>query len=901
MSTRPEDEQALVLVALAVACALVWSQAPDWLAAIAGVASRPAAVTLAVALVIFACGMLAARAVAVRRGLRDRVRFQFVPTPSFDPSDEAIVNFASGLSRSRRALRGVPDAPASAVRVRLDTDRDGRLRHSIEVPAHARAALRTAAGAYGEVELVELPASTDADGDVKHVGLPASIDADGDVKVANLPARAGSNEGAGPGEIGVARAEMVLARSSAEPLRMAGLDPDPLGAFARALQDARPEEGHKIEVCVDLLPVSPAQRRRMRRRLLRQARHSHSAPDPSRGLDELVSGARRRPGPAVPADLVERRSGQRALTSKLGSPEPLFVVQVLVRVVSPIPGVAKARLQGVLAAFDTFAGENHWRVSGVRLLGISFLGSDLPGRRRRFDRRLATGLFAPTRRRVVTASEIAGLLKPPTAKCTGVQVVRSSGLIPLPPPGLPTFHNQPSLLPIGRVRTDRGQRIVGVPLKDTFFSYMAGRSRWGKTETAIVQFLHLARSGNGGFFLDPHEDALNRIKPYLAAAELRDRVVEINLASDADRQPGWNLFAVAGRSPAQAREQVDAVVDAFASTLRWDERNTRALNLTTQAAHALIELGRQLPPELAPTLFQMSTLLSDDDWRAAVLPFTAPATRQFFTDRFPRLADEAITPITNLIDRLHVDPITTALLGSSESSYDVRAAMDRRNVVLACPGSGSTRDRLLANFLVYDVLHAAKTRVDLDPARRRVFYLYLDEVQTYDGATSGNLAALVEETAKYGVRISAFNQNPERLTQPTFNAITTNRSHLTTTAVNAKAAGLLAREFGGVIGAEVISHLARYTAITEITLDGQITQPFEVHGVPVEELFPDAARPDELPALETSIDRRTGRRPVEDTLAALDRLDDQIVDRLRGSQRGRRGRGVGHREIEDSQ
>lgn len=866
---RREDEQALVLLALGVACAVVWTQAPGWLAAVTGVASRPAAVTLAVAPVILACGMLAARAVAVRRGLRDRVRFQLVPTPSFDPPDEAIVSFASALSRSRRALRGILDAPASAVRVGLDTDRDGRLRHSIEVPARARAALRVAAGAYGEVDLIELAATEEE-------RLPTA-------------------------EVEVARAEMVLARSSAEPLRLTGLDPDPLGAFARALAGARPGDGNEVEVCVDLLPVTPGQRRRMRRRLLRRARHDRSAADVGHGLEELLSGERRRPGPAAPADLVERRSGQRALTSKLGSPEPLFVVQVLVRVVSRVPGQAKAQLQGVLAAFDTFAGENHWRVSGVRLPGIAFLGSDLPGRRRRFDRRLATALFAPARRKVVTASEIAGLLKPPTVKCAAAQVVRSSGLIPPPPPGLPTFTGQRDLLPVGKVRSDSGERLIGVPLKDTFFSYMAGRSRWGKTETAICQFLHLMRSGNGGFFLDPHEDALNRIKPYLAEEELRDRVVEINLSSDADRQPGWNLFAVAGRSPAQTREQIDAVVDAFASTLRWDERNTRALNLTTQAAHALIELARQLPPELAPTLFQVSTLLSDDDWRAAVLPFTSPATRQFFSERFPRLADEAITPVTNLIDRLRVDPVTAALLGSSESSYDVRAAMDRRQIVLARPGSGSMRDRLLANFLVYDVLHAAKTRVDVDPGLRWLFYLYLDEVQTYDGATSGNLAALFEETGKFGVRISAYNQNPERLTQTTFNAITTNRSHLTTTAVNAKAAGLLAREFGGAIQAEVISHLARYTAITEVTLNGEITQPFEVRGIPVEELFPSAARPDEVPALEASIDRQTRRRPVEDTLAALDELDARIVDQLRGKRRGRRTRGVGHREIEEGQ
>ncbi len=859
-----QDEQALLLLAAGVVCAVVSARAPAWAAAAVGLAGRPAAVTLAVALVTFAFVLLAARLVAVRRGLRDRVRFQLIPTPSFDPSDEAVVRFASSLSRSRRALRGILDAAASAVRVRLDTDQDGRLRYSLEAPARSRAALRVAASAYGEVELVALPTEAFDDDE---------------------------------SPVEVARAEMVLARPSAEPLRATGLDPDPLAAFARALQSARPGQGNEVDVCVDLLPVTAAHRRRLRRRLLRRARRDRPAGEALGGLDELLPGGRRRSGPAPAAEIVERRSGQRALSNKLGSPEPLFVAQILVRVASSVPGQAKAQLQGILAAFDTFAGENHWRVSGLRIPGIAFFGSDSPGRRRRFDKRLDTGLFSPARRRLVTASEVAGWLKPPTAKCGVSQVVRSSGLIPPPPPGLPTFAGQSNLLPIGRVNTDTGERLVGVPLKDTFFSYMAGRSRWGKTETAIGQFLHLARSGNGCFFLDPHEDALNKIKAYLTDEGLRDRVVEINLASGTDSQPGWNPFAVADRSPAQAREQVDAVVDAFASTLRWDEHNTRALNLTTQAAQALIELARQLPPELAPTIFTISTLLSDDDWRAAVLPFVAPSTRQFFTDRFPRLADEAITPVTNLIDRLRVDPATAALLGSPTSSYDVRDAMDRGLIVLACPGSGSTRDRLLANFLVYDVLHAAKTRADLDPERRRLFYLYLDEVQTYDGATSGNLAALFEETAKYGVRVSAYNQNPERLTQSTFNAVTTNRSHLTTTAVNSKAAGLLARELGSAIAPEVISHLARYTAITEVTLDGEISQPFLVHGVPVEELFPGDFRPDDLPALDAAIDRRSARRPIDETLAELDGQDRRIVDHFRRSRGRPRARGVGHREI----
>jgi hypothetical protein len=36
----------------------------------------------------------------------------------------------------------------------------------------------------------------------------------------------------------------------------------------------------------------------------------------------------------------------------------------------------------------------------------------------------------------------------------------------------------------------------------------------------------------------------------------------------------------------------------------------------------------------------------------------------------------------------------------------------------------------------------------------------LDEVQIYDGAASGNLAGLLEQSAKYGARAFLLNQNP---------------------------------------------------------------------------------------------------------------------------------------------
>lgn len=839
------DAVPLVLLAAAAAISLVASSAPRWGLSLLRLAGRPAAVSLAGALLIFACAVLVARLVVTRRALDHRVAMLAIPADSFDPSPESVIRFASGLSRSRRALRGLLDAPASAVRLRLDGDEEGRLRYGIEVPERAGGALRAALGAYSGVELRPAPEPR-----------------------------------AEPEEVKVARAELVLARASSEPLNAAGLDPDPLAGLARAIEGIDLAGSDRASVCVDLLPVTPGKRRRLRRRLLRRARRRQPAPPPGEELSDLLGGGDRRRGGAPPAELVEQRVGRQALARKLGTAEPMFEIQVLVRIASPVPGRAKGQLAGVLAAFDAFAGENHLRVSGLRIPGVAFLGSDLPGRRRGFDRRLATGLFRPARRRVVTASEIAGLLKPPSKRCGAPNVLRSGGAVPPPPRGLPTFEGQAGLLPLGKVETEAGERMVGVPLADTFFFYMSGRSRFGKTETAIGQFLHLARSGQGCLFLDPHLDAIERIKDYLTEEGLRERVVEVNLA-DPDRQPAWNLFAVRGRSPRRAAGQVDAVVDSFSSALRWDEINARALNLTTQAAQAMVDLAHRLPPELAPTIFEIPVLLSDGEWREKVLPFVSPPVRRFFRERFPLLPPEAVTPVTNLIDRLRAAPATAALLGNPLATYDIRAAMDAGKIVLVCPGSGSGRDRLIANFVVFDALHAAKSRADIaQPEKRRWFSLWLDEVQIYDGATAGTLAALLEQVAKYAVRALLLNQNPERLTAATREAVTTNRSHLVTTALNSKGARLLADELGGEVSAETVSQLARFHSLASVTLDGEISRPFRLAGVPVEELFPEKRHPEERPALDAAIDRNLARVPIAETLARLDRHPQEIVERL---------------------
>ena len=611
----------------------------------------------------------------------------------------------------------------------------------------------------------------------------------------------------------VARAELTLAMEDTLPLRAVPLTPDPLTAFARSFEGLRDDLGESAEVCFDLLPLTSAKRRARRRKAI-DAEQSDMGRGGSSDLAQQLqvalwggggSSSRRQPVRRQPTGGLrdmELRAARKATMAKLVSVEPMFSVQVLCRVKSSVAGRPQAHLHAILAAFEQWTGDNWWRTVGHRV-GWVHLGADSsPWARARFDRRMDTGLFRPAKDCVVTATEIAGLLKPPTVSCAATNVARSGGVIPPPPLGLPEYRvGDPDLLPLGTVATRDGDRAVGVYLNETFFSLSAGRSRFGKTEGALCRFIALARAGHGCFFLDPHADALARVKPYLV--DIAPRVLEINLAAGRQaRQAGWNLFSMEGRGPEDVEARVSAVVDSFASALQWGEVNNRALTLTTMAAQSMCELALVLPPDLAPTIFQMTTILADDEWRELVLPHLSSASQGFWSTRFSKLSSDAITPVTNLIDRLRSSAAIAALLGSSRSTYDIRKAMDRGDVVLCCPAGIGDKDRLISNFFVYDLLQAALSRRDTPSAQRRPFHMFIDEMQTIDGAAKGNLAAILEQTGKFGLRLHAMVQQPTRLTRTTLDALLTNRSHLMSTVVGSDSARLLSREWGGRVAPE---------------------------------------------------------------------------------------------------
>jgi hypothetical protein len=700
-----------------------------------------------------------------------------------------------------------------------------------------------------------------------------------------------------------ARAELALALPHHLALREVPLTPDPLEALANAVADVREDLGESADVVLDLLPVASSRVGSRRRRLLAQARRNPTDTPAIPGMPQRTNrlgfdlgavmseighemkgnqaGPRARPN-------QHRQHGQRmtdmkAAMGKLApGAEPVFSLQLLVRTCARDAGRARMLLDQVLAALEPWSGENYLRPVGLHL-GITRVRADHWLYRRRFDRRFETGLFTPRRNSWVTAQEIAGLLKPPTKHNTAANIARSGGVVPPPPTALPTWTGQPGLLPLGWVaKAGGGERLAGVPLKYLLFALFLGKSGFGKTEMSLVQAIALAHNGFGVLFLDPHGDGWARARPYLAHKELADRIWEIDLTSpELDKMVGsWNPLSMEHRREAEIPDIVQYIVTGFAAALNWSDSAGRAKTILTRSVESLVYLSwhvcRAGRPDLAPTVFQIRTILTDPVWRTKVLPYLPKDIRDFWENSFPSYSKEAVPVVTNILERLSSSNAIKAFLGSSRSTYDIRHAMDNGKIVFVCPAGTGDVDRIISSLLIYDLFRAGLSRRDTPADQRRDFFSFIDELTSVDGASKGHLAQITEQLRKFNVRLLAMTQMAQRLSPTTRQGLLQNLSILSTTASDVDEATLVTRRWGKKVSPDTITQLNRYHYVMSVTLGEGQTDPFRVRGVSVEDIYADYYRPQNEDRLTNAIDANLKRRPVHDILADLRRLDMRL-------------------------
>ncbi|WP_141726045.1 type IV secretory system conjugative DNA transfer family protein [Actinacidiphila rubida] len=769
------------------------------------------------------------------------------------------------------------------------TSRGGTMRYLLEGPERAASVLRMPG--YSDVDVVQ-------SGDwriprVRFEGAAPTTAGNAAVVMRKEPAARSVPES--DRKVYAARAELVLARQDHRPLATPGARPDPLQRVAAAMAGLGNSEG--AEVVVDLVPVPDGQVSRRRRQLLARAKQrgrtafGESVPGAGGALGGLwsaivdvvgtPSGRPTRPAP------VPRQADLTDGVGKFRPGEPVFAVQLLLQVTATHPGRARARLNQLLAAMEAWTGENRWVPAGPHRTAWRPY-SNVWWRRPGFDRRLASGAFAPAKRQWLTVAELAGLLKPPTQACAATNVARCGGVVPAAPDTLPVYSGQQGVVPLGMVlRSDGRTALAGVPEGGILFGAFFGKSGFGKTELSLVQAIARAYAGRGVWFLDPHGAAVTRAKPYLTHPAILPRLWEINLGKPAmtDTIASWNLLSMEGRRPEDIQDVIGSVVGAIASAQGWGDGAPRARTILTQSVWALAELSLRMVrdgrPDLQPTIFQLRTLLTNEAWRQEVVAELPPDMQAFWRNIFPGFTADAVPVVTNILDRMYASLSLRAFLGSPRSTYNVRQAMDDGRIVLISPSGTGEADELITSLLIFDLFQAGLSRQDTDPDKLRQFWAWVDELKAVDGASRGFIAKILEQLRKYEIRFMVATQMAMRLSDTTRQALMQNQSLLSATAADTDEARFVTARFPHV-SHQTVESLNRFEYVMSVMVGHQRSTPFKVRGVPVHDLYADYYNPAGLDALEAAVDQNMARRTVGEIVTDLQRLDDRILAHLAG-------------------
>jgi hypothetical protein len=226
-----------------------------------------------------------------------------------------------------------------------------------------------------------------------------------------------------------ANAELTLSGPPYEPLARHDLATvDPLQSFAEIFAQLRDELKERATVCVDLRAVPNSRAAKIRRFWLSRAPGSVS--------QGTLSEPETRTTPI--GQVVSRRQDTSRLNDKLNPQEVLFEAQILIHIESMDPARPVYLIRSFLTSFQQWKGANELTVHG-QLLGIAghdlrFFGVDaFRWRRWWFKLRLTTGLFWPRAPALVTAWELAGILKPWTKNNSSTAPIRSAGIVPSRP------------------------------------------------------------------------------------------------------------------------------------------------------------------------------------------------------------------------------------------------------------------------------------------------------------------------------------------------------------------------------------------------------------------------------------------------------------------------------------
>lgn len=430
---------------------------------------------------------------------------------------------------------------------------------------------------------------------------------------------------------------------------------------------------------------------------------------------------------------------------------------------------------------------------------------------------------------LLTCEELALIWHPPTqgVRAERQQITGSRQL--QPPPVLPAAaHPECDGVALGEVSYAGRSDEVAVTRDDRRkHVYLIGKTGVGKStvmENMIYQDLS-ERRGVGVF--DPHGQLIDNVLRTIP----RHRTNSLVLFDPAGATMGFNPL----QCPDPSRR--DLVASGFVSAL------SKLFDLNAAATPRLLYILRNnvlaLLEQENPAMLDVMRMLNDGPFRQRIVQKVAdPIVKAFWDTEFASWTDryrqEALPAIQNKIGQLLTSPILRAVFSTERKSLDLRAIMDRQQVLLVNGSKGKLGQdnaAVLMALMISSLEQTAIARADVSEAERPDFYCYCDEFQNYSGTES--FETILSEARKYRLCLTLAHQYLGQIQDAAIEAaVFGNVGTICAMRLGRDDAERLAREMSfespPEIRPEDLLALPKHRALVSLSLHGHPQRPFSM-------------------------------------------------------------------------
>jgi len=359
--------------------------------------------------------------------------------------------------------------------------------------------------------------------------------------------------------------------------------------------------------------------------------------------------------------------------------------------------------------------------------------------------------------------------------------------------------------------------------------YILGQTGTGKSTSMINMIISDIRDGKGICYIDPHgQDLEEHVLPYIPKERAEDVIVFD--AADTTRPMGLNLFT------AKTPEQKDFVInEAIAMLYRlYDPGHTGIMGPRFEHWFRNAALVLMAGPNPG-TFIEVPRIFTDDKYLAERLQYvTDPVVRNFWINEMGQTSDyhksEMLGWFVGKFGAFMTNTTMRNILGQTQSSIDIRQAMDEGKIILVKLAKGQIGEmnmQLLGMIIVAQIQMAAMARADVPEEERKDFYLYVDEFQNF---ATDSFAAILSEARKFRLNLIVANQFIGQLTDEIRDAVFGNVGSLMCFRVGNDDAEYMAKQFAPLFNQQDLINIENYNSVTKILIDSKPTRPFSLQG-----------------------------------------------------------------------